>query len=209
MTRVGWLLVDVGGVLEVVDDSAWPEAFAASWERRLGLTAGEYAARLAEVDLPDATRRTGVADEYWRLVAAALGADPAQRSEMIADFWDAYCGRLNDALWQTLSRARGELGLAILSNSGDGAREEEERRYGFSRLFDPILYSHEIGVLKPDPGAFEIALTAMGARPDEVLFIDDAAHNVDAAQLLGMRAHLHVDDRSTVRAIEQALASRD
>lgn len=104
-----------------------------------------------------------------------------------------------------LSTLRGRVGLAILSNSGDGAREEEERRYRFSELFDPICYSHEIGVTKPNPLAFEIALGQMSTQPSNVFFIDDVTENIAAAQELGMRAHLHVDTKSTIDAIQRTL----
>jgi FMN phosphatase YigB (HAD superfamily) len=209
MSRVTWLLLDIGGVLELVDDATWPEEFARRWERRLGLEAGEYDRRLAAVELPDATRSPGVADRYWREVATALGADEPARAEMVADFWDAYCGRRNDVLLDHLATLRGRVGLAILSNSGDGAREEEERRYAFSELFDPILYSHEIGVVKPDEDAFRITLSTLGAQPGEVFFIDDASHNVESAQRLGIRAHLYIDAASAIDAIEQTLGPPD
>lgn len=209
MTAVRWLLLDIGGVLELVDDATWPDEFRRRWERRLGLDPGEYDRRLAAVDLPDATRTSGVADRYWRQVAAALGADDRGRAAMIADFWDAYCGRRNDVLLDHLATLRGRVGLAILSNSGDGARDEEERRYAFSKLFDPILYSHEIGVTKPDDGAFRLTLSALDAGPDEVLFLDDAPRNVDAARRHGIRAHLYVDAGTAIRTIEQALTSGD
>jgi putative hydrolase of the HAD superfamily len=209
VTAVRWLLLDIGGVLELVDDASWPDAFARRWERRLGLDPGEYDRRLAAVDLPDATRTAGVADRYWREVAAALGADDEDRVAMIGDFWDAYCGRRNDLLLDYLATVQDRVGLAILSNSGDGAREEEESRYAFSKLFDPILYSHEIGVLKPDDDAFRLTLSALDAEPGDVLFLDDAPHNVDAARRCGIRAHLYVDAGSAIRTIEQALTSDD
>lgn len=209
MNGVEWLLLDIGGVLEIVDDDAWPEQLAARWEQRFGLDAGDYRARITQLELPDATVHSGVAEEYWGMIADALGVGDDDRAAMVIEFWDAYCGHRNDPLLDYLSTLRGHLGLAILSNSGDGAREEEERRYAFSTLFDPILYSHEIGVTKPDSAAFEIALSRLGAPANRVLFVDNAPENVDAARRLGLRAHLHVDTASTIAAIEQALRPRD
>ncbi|WP_374010375.1 HAD family hydrolase [Leifsonia sp. LS-T14] len=196
-----WLLLDIGGVLEIVDDSGRAGSFASRWAPVLGLTAEEFTQRIAEADLPDAARNKAVADAYWRGIGGALGASPEQLASMRCDFWDDYCGVANDELLAFLGRLQGQVGLAILSNSGDGAREEEERRYGFSRVFDPICYSHEIGVTKPDAGAFHIALDQMGAQPSGVLFIDDVADNVAAARRLGMRAHLHVDNATTIAAV--------
>jgi putative hydrolase of the HAD superfamily len=196
-----WLLLDVGGVLELVDDAAWPGHFRARWAERLGMTTDDFSARLVAADLPDASRRTGVVDRYWGGIGTALGLSVDQLAAMRADFWDAYCGTLNEPLYDFLAGLRGTIGLAILSNSGDGAREEEERRFRFSAVFDPICYSHEIGVNKPDPEAWRTALRQMGASPDEVFFVDDVPENIEAARALGIRAHLHVDTDETIRVL--------
>ncbi|MFP8904063.1 HAD-IA family hydrolase [Streptomyces atacamensis] len=93
------------------------------------------------------------------------------------------------------------LGLGILSNSFAGAREREEAAYGFGALVDRIVYSHEIGVLKPDPRAYEAVCAAMGARPGGCLFVDDAPENVEAAREFGMWARLHEDNARTIARI--------
>lgn len=200
-----WLLLDIGGVLELVDDAARSETFASRWAPVLGLTGEEFTQRIAGAELPDVTRRTGVAEAYWQGIADAVGASVEQLRLMRENFWDDYCGVANDELITYLAELRGRVGLAILSNSGDGAREEEERRFRFSELFDPICYSHEIGVTKPEAAAFRIALDEMDASPGDVLFIDDVQENVSAARGLGLQAHLHVDTETTVSAIERAL----
>jgi len=199
---VRWLLLDVGGVLELVDDAAWPGHFRARWAERLGMTTDDFSARLVAADLPDASRQTGVVDRYWGAIGTALGLSAEQLAVMRADFWDAYCGTLNEPLYDFLAGLRGTIGLAILSNSGDGAREEEERRFRFSAVFDPICYSHEIGVNKPDAEAFRITLDRLQATPAEVLFIDDVPENVAAARALGIGAHLHVDTDETIRVLD-------
>lgn len=207
MAGVDWLLFDVGGVLEVVDDAAWPARFAERCATRLGMRPERLAELLGAAELPDAGTRSGVEEEYWSRFGAAIGADAEALAAMRADFWNAYCGTADEALLAEARRLVGRVGLAILSNSGDGARREEERRYGFAAVFDPICYSHEIGVTKPDPRAFEIALAAMGAAADRVLFIDDAPVNIEAARVLGMHAHHHTDDATTLAVIRSAIGS--
>jgi HAD superfamily hydrolase (TIGR01509 family) len=202
---VRWLLFDVGGVLERVDDAAWPTRFLEAAGARVGLGLDEVQARIGAAGLPDSTTRSGVQEAYWAGFGAAIGADAATLAAIRADFWDAYCGTANDVLLEEARALTGRVGLAILSNSGDGAREEEERRYGFSAVFDPICYSHELGVRKPDPRAFALALEAMRADAEDVLFIDDLPENVAAAQALGIRAHLHADDAATLAVIRAAV----
>ena len=202
-----WILYDVGGVLEVVDDHRWPQELEESWSDRLGMTIEVLRTRLDAAALPDTTLQTGVADAYWRKFGAALEAEDAEVAAMRAQLWDAYCGQANDELLDHARSLRGRAGLAILSNSGDGAREEEERRFGFSSIFDPICYSHEQGVAKPDAGAYLTALKRMGASAEHVLFIDDNEGPMRGAEGCGIRAILHRDNATTIAAIERFLAS--
>jgi putative hydrolase of the HAD superfamily len=161
---------------------------------------------LDAADLPGTTEQTGVAGEYWRKFGVALDIGDAEVAAMRAQMWDAYCGEANVGLLDHARSLKGRAGLAILSNSGDGAREEEERRFGFSSIFDPICYSHELGAAKPDAGAYEAALDRMGASAEQVLFIDDNEGPKHGAERCGIRAVLHRDNVTTIAAIEDFLA---
>lgn len=202
-----WILYDVGGVLEMVDDHRWPQELEEGWSIRLGMPVEVLRARLDAAALPDTTLQTGVADEYWRKFGAAVEADDVEVAVMRAQLWDAYCGQANVELLDHARSLRGRAGLAILSNSGDGAREEEERRFGFSSIFDPICYSHEQGVAKPDAGAYLTALKRMRASAQDVLFIDDNEGPMRGAEDCGIRAILHRDNATTIAAIERFLAN--
>lgn len=200
-----WLLYDIGGVLEIVDDRAWPQTLQQRWSARHGMTVEELRSRLRTADLPDLALTSGLADEYWRKLGAALRADKPGTAAMRSEFWDAYCGQANDELLDHARSLHGRAGLAILSNSGDGAREEEERRFGFASVFDPICYSHEQGVAKPDAAAYLTALDRMHALAEQVLFIDDNEDPIRGAEACGIRTVLHRDNATTIAAIETFL----
>jgi putative hydrolase of the HAD superfamily len=53
-----------------------------------------------------------------------------------------------------------------------------------------FVFSNEIGARKPDAVAFMALAEAMGLAPHDVVFVDDAAANVEAARALGFRALL-------------------
>lgn len=203
-----WILLDVGGVLQLVDDQAWPVAYVGRCADRLGISVDELEARLSTVRLPDAGTRSGVEDEFWTVFSSAIGAGPPLLSTIRNDFWDSYCGTANVELINYTMSLVGQVGLAILSNSADGAREQEERRFGFSAIFNPICYSHEIGVNKPDPQAYRIAVDRMGTEPASVLFIDNRTANVEAARRFGMQAARHQDNHTTIDVISRWLAER-
>lgn len=201
MPEKRWLLFDVGGVLCTADDARWPGEFHARWAGRLGIPLEDFSARLMLADLPDPGIRPDVENEFWARYGDAVGADEDVVAAMRADFWNAYCGAPNTRLLDFARSITRQVGLAILSNSSDGARREEERRFNFSAIFNPICYSHEIGVNKPDPRAFRTALAAMDTRPDQVIFIDNREDNVTAASNIGMDSVLHRNNTDTLAKI--------
>jgi 2-haloacid dehalogenase len=66
-----------------------------------------------------------------------------------------------------------------------------QRRFDFFRLFETILLSAEVGLLKPDERIFRIMLQRIACQPEDCIYIDDSAANIQAARQLGMRT-LHV-----------------
>jgi putative hydrolase of the HAD superfamily len=94
---------------------------------------------------------------------------------------------------------------AILSNSFVGAREKEHEAYGFTDLVDDIVYSHEVGLSKPDAAVYALTCDRLGVAPDEVVFVDDVAVNVAAARALGMAGVLFTDTASTIAAVRARL----
>jgi len=69
----------------------------------------------------------------------------------------------------------------------------DPERYGFLRrafpelqVFDGYVLSYEVKLLKPEPAVYRETLRRAGARPQECVFIDDMAVNVEAARALGI-----------------------
>ncbi|WP_207081764.1 HAD-IA family hydrolase [Nocardioides sp. S5] len=193
------VVLDIGGVLEVVDDEVFPRPA----EVRLGLAPGSIAGGLAA--LPgDAMLGEVTEDEVRAEWQRALGLDDDQVDGLVEDYWRWYVGTLDRPLLDWFAAQRPDRLTAILSNSGPGARERE-RHHGFEDVTDDIVYSHEVGVAKPDPAAYELAARRLGVEPHEVLFLDDVEANVDAARRAGWHAVLHRDTATSIAAMERIL----
>ena len=54
-------------------------------------------------------------------------------------------------------------------------------------LFDKVVESSKVGIRKPEPGFYQIALDAFGLAPDQVVFLDDLGINLKPARAMGMR----------------------
>ena len=61
-----------------------------------------------------------------------------------------------------------------------------EAGYVPEELFEYVWLSCELGLVKPDPKAFETVLAQSGYRPEETLFVDDNRHNCEVAETFGM-----------------------
>lgn len=62
-----------------------------------------------------------------------------------------------------------------------------------------VLCSAQFRLAKPDPAIFQRCLAALGATPDQALFIDDKRENADGARRAGLHAH-HYRDLPTLLA---------
>lgn len=62
--------------------------------------------------------------------------------------------------------------------------------YRFLDLFDEIVVSGELGMIKPDPEIYGVLVGRTGLDPATAVFVDDSAPNVRAAEALGFRGVL-------------------
>ncbi|MFF5505664.1 HAD family hydrolase [Streptomyces roseolus] len=190
------VILDIGGVLEFTPDTGWVQR----WEDRLELPHGTVHARMHDIWRAGSLGSIGE-PEVRAQVGVRLGLDAPQVEAFMADLWTEYLGTPNDELIAYLRGLRGTCRLGILSNSFVGARERETSLYRFDELVEQIVYSHELGVEKPDPRAFDAVCAALGVRPEDCLFVDDVTVHVEAARARGMQAHLFEDNARTIARI--------
>ncbi|MEU6009630.1 HAD-IA family hydrolase [Streptomyces sp. NPDC047453] len=190
------VILDIGGVLECTPATGWAQR----WEERLELPLGTVTERMRDVWAAGSVGGVGER-EVREEVAARLRLDASQVEAFMADLWHEYLGTPNEELISYVRALRGRCRLGILSNGFVGARERETEMYRFDELVEQIVYSHEIGVGKPDARAFEAACESLDVSPRNCLFVDDAAANVEAARAVGMQAHLFEDNARTIARI--------
>lgn len=99
------------------------------------------------------------------------------------------------------------LALAIISNTVEQHAAWQRRHVPELSHCHPVIFSNEVGLLKPDPAIYQLTLTQLGLPPQQTLFIDDNLPNVTAAQQLHMAAHHHRGWDETKRVIEAWLGT--
>lgn len=112
-----------------------------------------------------------------------------------------------DATLVAVIRALKQKGFktALLSNAN--ASFFERKVYvdypEFKNLFDDIVISSSVGMVKPNRDIYEYALQKIGSKPTESLFIDDSKVNVDAAIALNIQGFVYTDNASFVQYMKE------
>jgi len=141
---------------------------------------------------------------YWRQVATALSTsfDDRRIADLIAADIASWSAVDDDmvALVDGLN-AEGHR-LALLSNIPEELAQHYEKQLD---QFAVRAFSCRIGHAKPERAAYLWCCDALDVDPGRVLFVDDRAENVAAAEEVGMRGHLFTGLEPLRKALSEAV----
>lgn len=128
------------------------------------------------------TARIGgmTSEAYWRTMQAKLGVN-GTLDTFLADLFAG--NTIDPELIVIAEQVHVRYRTGLLSNALDDL-EQQLADACVDHLFDVVINSARVGVAKPDPRAFELALEALATPAEEVLFIDDKWRNVVAARAM-------------------------
>lgn len=96
--------------------------------------------------------------------------------------------------------------LGVLSNSWGTEPFDPYEPWHLEESFDSVVISHRVGLRKPDPRIFKLAVQGLGLTPEECVYIDDIAPYLEPAREMGMRVVHHADTAVTIRELEAIFA---
>lgn len=97
---------------------------------------------------------------------------------------------------------------AVLSNTIAIYRDiQRELGVSIENGLDPILYSWELELAKPNREIYEAALRRLAVAPDEVVFIDDKTEHLEGAQSVGIGTLLFSDTQSVISQIRTIIST--
>lgn len=186
---------DIGGVLGT---NGWDTEQRASAAAEFGLD-GEFDARHREI-AGDWELGRLTADEYLDI---AVFYEPRPFSREAFHAWMREQSRPFEESIELARRLAGKRGPALFTLNNESAELNQHRieKFGLADIFDAFFSSCWLGVRKPTPRIYTVALAAAQAPPAQTLFIDDRAQNLDPAAARGMRTILY---RSPLQ-LEEAL----
>lgn len=155
------------------------------------MDAEEIAAFFERVEFHAWNQANDVNDELAAAEAAWIARFPSDAARM-QEYRPNFDRTITDMVPGTAAiiaeLQQAEVRVSALTNWSGELFVGTRARWGILNRFSDIVVSGKEGVAKPDQRIFEIACQRSGLDPAEVVFIDDNAANVEAANAFGMQA---------------------
>ena len=134
--------------------------------------------------------------EHFPELFAAFGINQAEAAVTAADWYRR--NRFHDltlfpeaieVIVAVRQLAEGQRHLGIVTNGPTAVQRDKVELLGLDRLVDFVVISGEVGIEKPDPRIFELALARAGTTADEAVVIGDAPeYDIAGARAAGIRS---------------------
>ena len=180
---IGAVIFDIGNVL-----IEWrPERF---YDRTIGKDRRE--AMFAAVDLHGMNDKIDLGGPFKETIYETAETYPEWRTEI--QMWHKHWIELaspeitKSVRYMRRLRERG-IPVFALTNFGIESFDYAKTHYEFLDEFDRAYVSGHMGVIKPDPRIYEMVEADCGVSPEALLFTDDRADNIEAAEKRGWKTH--------------------
>lgn len=119
-------------------------------------------------------------EDFWQTLSKEQQVNPI---ESIGLFEEEYKKQFHtfDAVFEIVTELKKTgLKIAILSNMIP-PHTRYLRSINFVDGFDPVIFSCEVGLRKPDPRIYQLAIDQLQIKPEEAFFVDDKQRNINPA----------------------------
>lgn len=132
-------------------------------------------------------------DEMFQSLLSDLQWETAPTLEMLSNYWyggSPYCMQPRYGVQSTLEAlAMRGTALGIVSNGQTTVQNATLDVLHIRHLLGTIVISEEVGLRKPDPAIFHLALSHLNIAPQNALYVGDhPLSDVEGARLAGLRA---------------------
>lgn len=181
MPKISAIFCDVGGVLLT---NGWDHTQRARLVEQFGLDGSDFDGRHQMVS---AAFDAGQLDLDQYLDRTIFYRPRAFRKQAVRDFMYAQSEALPDslALVERLAQAR-TVFLATLNNESRELNLHRIEKFGLRNYFSAFFSSCYLGVSKPHPQIYRLALDISQRQPQDCVFIDDRSLNLECARRLGL-----------------------
>lgn len=206
MTKIKAVIFDVGGVLEIGESLK-------THKNHSSFNVHEYIAKKFKISIDqwfdsiDTTYALSIEGKISKektllVISKNLGTNPRKLEKIIIKAYRRNF-KHNRKLYRFAFKLkkRGHK-IAILSDQWPISKEALiKKRY--SKKFDVLVISCDVGVRKPNPKIYKLVLNKLNLNADETVFIDNQIWNIKPAKKLGMKVILFKDNEQTIKNLQK------
>jgi putative hydrolase of the HAD superfamily len=142
------------------------------------------------------------AEEHWAEVTKRLRRPVSETKTIREEF---FAGDVIDReIVEFLRSLRPHYFVGLISNAWPDLRDYIVEQK-FDDVFDHMVISAEVGVMKPKARIYQIALEQAGVSPNEAVFVDDFAENIKGCQAAGMHGIYFRDPQEAMTELRNLL----
>lgn len=168
-------------VLFDLDDTLYD--LRAYWTGRLERAFAGLAPRYPQLDRGTLIRRAIAEKVYMQQMPAFLRQIEVEDEVLIEQIHTQYCDGWFEELVldveavHVFRRLQPHMRLGLVTNGPSFTQRAKIERFGLADAMDVIVVSGEVGIAKPDPAIFQIALEQLGTTPAQSLYVGDSIEN--------------------------------
>jgi putative hydrolase of the HAD superfamily len=192
--RIDWVFLDLGGVLYGLDYRGVVRRFC----RRCRVSPDQLEHLIYDYELHRSFESGQVSSEdFYRNVVRRL---PCRMDyEEFTRLFNSLLVK-KQSMFRVVHRLKDRVDVLVLSNTNEINAKFIDP--DVRALTDKIIYSYQVGCMKPDMKIYEKALHLSGSAPDKTLFVDDRRENLEGARKLGIMTHHFQNRRTLLRALQ-------
>ena len=142
--------------------------------------------------------------EHWENLRRQLDYSPQEFKALLDEFFAH--DEIDSALIKYLRKQHRTYKTALLSNAWNDLRQVITTKWHFEDVFDIMIISAEVKMVKPDPRIFHLAVERLGVQTSEAVFIDDVKENIEAARKEGLLAIHYQNTQQTLDELNHYLS---
>jgi glucose-1-phosphatase len=158
----------------------------------------------------DSARRASIGeiteDAHWAEVMQRMKLPLSEKRSFSDQFFGGDV--IDRDLVNYLRSLRGKVHTGLISNAWSGLRDFITKEKLID-LFDTVIISAEVGVVKPGAKIYQTALTQAKVAADQAVFVDDMAVNIEACEKIGMKGVLFREPQAAMFQLDRFLKLKE
>jgi putative hydrolase of the HAD superfamily len=137
---------------------------------------------------------------------------PIFRNDLISAWNAMLISPIQDEIIDLLKGLKKRYRLFLLSNTNALHIANIKKQSGpflyaqFYAQFEAVLYSHELGLRKPEPEIFEHLINTYKLTPENCLYVDDKLENIEAGEAINFKVWHFKPASDSIHALDKVLA---